>query len=99
MFELLQVNQVAQFGFVATKGNSSLKWRVDPLAQKAPRVAIFRLFLAQKSWKVNTLSADNAVRSLQRAKGKQAGFTDWNSGNSNQRGVADTAIGREESEE
>jgi hypothetical protein len=99
LLELQQVNQVAQSAFVAAVGNRSLKRRIHPLTEQAPRLATLRRIPTKRAGEVQDLATDNAVRPGQRSKGEQARFTNGKAGNADQWGTADTAVGGEKSEE
>jgi hypothetical protein len=85
---LEQVNQVAQSAVVTAIGHRSFKRRMQALTESAPWLGSIHEGGRQQSF-----SADAAERPLKRTHRFQTSFTNWESGNPDQRGVANTAIG------
>ncbi len=99
LLKLEQMDQVPQPGFVAAIGDRALKWRIHPLAEQAPLIPTTRLRAIHGTRKVQDLTTDWAIRSLQRSDRHQTAFTNGEPRNSKKWGTTDTAIGREKSEE
>jgi hypothetical protein len=98
------MDQIAQSTVIAPVGHRPLERRIDALTEQAPRLPAIRLSAIRLSsinagWEVHGFSANGAVRSLQRSKRGQTGFTNGKPGNSEQRETTDTAIGRKKREE
>src|SRR6266853_4096132 len=105
------MDQVAQFTVIAAIGDRPLERRIRALAEKAPRLNFNAIHLSairlsairpctiHVSRYVQSLSANGAVRSLQRPQRDQTGFTNGEPGNFDEWGTTNTAIGGEQSEE
>src|SRR5208337_4139037 len=99
LLKLEQMNQVAQSAVIAAVGDRPLERRIRALTKHAPRLSTPHFFAIHIGRDMQGLSANLAVRPLQRSQREQTVFTNWKPGNSKERGTTDTAIGRKESEE
>ena len=62
----IEMNQVAEPGFIAAIGNRAFESRIDALAEQAARINILA-FAARNGNRRRSLSADGTKRSVQRA--------------------------------
>src|SRR5882672_717110 len=82
------MDEVAQSAVITTVGDCLLKWRMQSLTQSTAR-----LVPIHECWRQQRFATDAAQRTRKRPQRFQTSFANWESGNSDQRGVADTAIG------
>jgi len=105
------MDQVAQFTVIAAVGDRRLERRVGALAEQAPALNFNAIHLEafglpaircaaiKISRNVQGFTAKRAVRPLQGRQRDQTGFTNGRSGNFDEWGTTNTAIGGEQSEE
>src|SRR6266404_3750633 len=82
------MDQVAQSAVIATVSNCPLEWRMQTLTQAA-----LRLWPIHERKRKQRFSTDAAQYPRERTQRLQACLANWKSGNFDQRGVADTAVG------
>ena len=103
LLEFQDMDQIAQATVITSIGNRALKRRINALAKQTPDVIGTRIGIRvnpiEVRRQVHRRATHSAIRTSQRLQTRYAVDTNWKTGNSDQRGVADTAIGREKSEE
>ena len=105
------MDQVAQAAVITAVGYGSLIGRIGALTEQATRLALIlililililvaiRFYVNSACREVQSLSANRAVRPLERSKREQTCFTNRKTGNSKEWRTTDTAIGGEKREE
>jgi len=90
---LQKVNQFPESTVIASVGNSHVKGRSHPAAQATARLIAFG---SEGIGTHQALATNGTDPTCDRTHGRQAIFTNWQAGNFDQRGTAETTIGREQ---